>query len=125
MAGPMNRVQRGVKTKVKNPGRLFVRLMRYVFQKYGIHYTAVVVLILAGVLCNVQGTLFMKTLIDDYITPFLLTDNPDFTPLMHAIFRVAGFYALGIFASYGHNRIMINVTQGTLRDLRDDLLTSY
>ncbi|MCI9215629.1 MAG: ABC transporter ATP-binding protein [Dorea sp.] len=123
MAGPMNRVQRGVKPKVKNPGRLFMRLMRYVFQKYGIHYTAVVVLILAGVLCNVQGTLFMKTLIDDYITPFLLTDNPDFTPLMHAIFRVAGFYALGIFASYGHNRIMINVTQGTLRDLRDDLFT--
>lgn len=77
MAGPMNRVQRGVKPKVKNPGRLFMRLMRYVFQKYGIHYTAVVVLILAGVLCNVQGTLFMKTLIDDYITPFLLTDNPD------------------------------------------------
>ncbi len=112
-----------MKSGVKNPGKLFLRLMKYVFQKYGLHYVAVIVLILTGVLCNVQGTLFMKNLIDDYITPFLLTENPNFTPLLHAIFRVAGFYAVGILASYGHNRIMINVTQGTLRDLRDDLFS--
>ena len=119
----MNRGPRGMKSGVKNPGKLFLRLMKYVFQKYGLHYVAVIVLILTGVLCNVQGTLFMKNLIDDYITPFLLTENPNFTPLLHAIFRVAGFYAVGILASYGHNRIMINVTQGTLRDLRDDLFS--
>lgn len=119
----MNRTPRGVKSNVKNPGRLFLRLMKYVFQKYGLHYVTVVVLIFVGVLCNVQGTLFMRNLIDDYIKPFLLTDNPDFTPLMHAILRVACFYGAGILASYGHNRIMINVTQGTLRDLRNDLFT--
>lgn len=121
MAGPMNRGPRGMKSSVKNPGKLFLRLMRYVFKSYGIHYAAVIVLIMISVLCNVQGTLFMKNLIDDYITPFLLTDNPDFMPFARAIFRVAGFYGLGIVSSYGYNRIMINVTQGTLRDMRDDL----
>ncbi len=119
----MRRAPRGMKSGVKNPGKLFLRLMRYVFKKYGAAYMAVIVLIFAGVLCNVQGTLFMRNLIDDYITPFLLTDNPDFSPLAHAIFRVAGFYAAGILASYGHNRIMINITQGTLRDLRNDLFS--
>lgn len=121
MAGPMKRVPRGVKSGVKNPGKLFLRLMKYVFKKYGVHYVIVIVLILVSVLCNVQGTLFMRNLIDDYITPFLLTENPDFSPLAHAIFRVACFYAAGIIASYGYNRIMITVTQGTLRDMRDDL----
>lgn len=119
----MNRKPRGVKHNVKNPGKLFLRLMKYVFRRYGIHYVLVILFIFIGVLCNVQGTLFMKNLIDDYITPFLLTDNPDFSPLMHAILRVACFYALGILANYGQNRIMINVTQGTLRDLRNDLFT--
>lgn len=121
MAGPMNRGPRGMKSGVKNPGKLFLRLMKYVFGSYGVHYGAVIVLIIISVLCNVQGTLFMRNLIDDYITPFLLTDNPDFTPLAHAIFRVAGFYGLGIVSSYGYNRIMIEITQGTLRDMRDDL----
>jgi len=123
MAGPMKRVPRGVKPDVENPGKLLLRLMKYVFRKYGAAYILVIVLIMAGVLCNVQGTLFMRNLIDDYITPFLLTDNPDFAPLAHAIGRVAGFYVLGIIASYTYNRIMINITQGTLRDLRDDLFS--
>ena len=65
--------------------------------------------------------MFMKNLIDDYITPFLLTDTPDFTPLTRAIARVAAFYGVGIIATYAYTRIMVNVTQGTLRSLRDDL----
>ncbi len=121
MAGPMKRTPRGVKSTVSHPGKVFLRLMKYVFKKYGAAYAIVIVLILVSVLCNVQGTLFTRNLIDDYITPFLLTENPNFAPLAHAILKVAGFYALGILASYGYNRIMINITQGTLRDLRDDL----
>ena len=121
MAGPMGRAPRGAKVKVENSGKLFVRLMNYVFRNYKIHCIAVVIFIFLGVICNVQGTLFMKNLIDDYITPFLLTENPDFSPLAHAILRVACFYALGIISSYTYNRIMINVTQGTLRDMRNDL----
>ncbi len=121
MPGPMNRGPRGVKPQVKNPMKIFRRLMAYVFRTYKFHYMIVVALIFVSVLANVQGTMFMKNLIDDYITPFLMTDTPNFAPLMHAIMRVAAFYVVGIISTYAYNRIMINVTQGTLRSLRDDL----
>ena len=122
MPGP-GRPPRGMKSQVKNPGELFLRLMKYVLKDYKFHCISVVVLIIVSVLCNVQGTMFMKNLIDEYITPFLLSDNPNFTPLAHAIARVAVFYALGVLATFGYNRLMVNVTQGTLRNLRNDLFS--
>ena len=112
-----------MKSQVKNPGELFLRLMKYVLKDYKFHCISVVVLIVVSVLCNVQGTMFMKNLIDEYITPFLLSDNPNFTPLAHAIAKVAAFYALGVLATFGYNRLMVNVTQGTLRNLRNDLFS--
>lgn len=112
---------RGVRPKIQNPGKIFKRLMSYLFRNYGGQFVLVVILIFVGVLANVQGTMFMKNLIDDYITPFLLTDQPDFSPLAHAIGRVAVFYAIGVVSVYAYNRIMVNVTQGTLRNLRDEL----
>ena len=122
MPGP-GRQPRGMKAQVKNPGELFLRLMKYVLKDYKFHCISVVVLIVVSVLCNVQGTMFMKNLIDKYITPFLLSDNPNFTPLAHAIAKVAAFYALGVLATFGYNRLMVNVTQGTLRNLRNDLFS--
>lgn len=122
MPGP-GRPPRGMKSQVKNPGELFLRLMKYVLKDYKFHCISVVVLIVVSVLCNVQGTMFMKNLIDEYITPFLLSDNPNFTPLAHAIAKVAAFYALGVLATFGYNRLMVNVTQGTLRNLRNDLFS--
>ena len=122
MPGP-NRAPRGMKPQVKNPGELFLRLMKYVLKDYKFHCISVVILIVISVLCNVQGTMFMKNLIDEYITPFLLSDNPNFTPLAHAIAKVAAFYALGVLATFGYNRLMVNVTQGTLRNLRNDLFS--
>ncbi len=117
----MSRAPRGVKPQVENPMKIFKRLTAYVFQYYKFHYIAVIVLIFVSVLANVQGTMFMKNLIDDYITPFLMTDAPDFSPLANAIARVACFYGVGILSTYMYNRIMITVTQGTLRSLRDDV----
>ena len=122
MPGP-GRQPRGMKSQVKNLGELFLRLMKYVLKDYKFHCISVVVLIIVSVLCNVQGTMFMKNLIDEYITPFLLSDNPNFTPLAHAIAKVAAFYALGVLATFGYNRLMVNVTQGTLRNLRNDLFS--
>ena len=122
MPGP-GRQPRGMKSQVKNPGELFLRLMKYLLKDYKFHCISVVVLIVVSVLCNVQGTMFMKNLIDEYITPFLLSDNPNFTPLAHAIAKVAAFYALGVLATFGYNRLMVNVTQGTLRNLRNDLFS--
>lgn len=121
MPGPMGRRPRGVKPKIENPGKLFKRLMGYVLRNYTPHVIIVVICIFASVLCNIQGTLFTQTLIDSYIVPLIGHDNPDFTGLAHAIARVACFYALGAAASYAHNRIMINVSQGTMRNIRNDM----
>ena len=124
MAGANTRLRgAAVKSGVKNPGKQLARLLRYVFRDYGIHCLAVFVLILCSVLANVQGTMFTRNLIDEYIVPMLTVKKPDFGPLAAAIGRVAVFYAVGILSTYTWNRIMVEVTQGTLRNLRDDLFT--
>ncbi len=107
--------------QIQHPLKQLKRLMAYVFQDYGMHCAAVLLLIVVSVLANVQGTMFTRTLIDDYIQPLLLSDRPDFTPLLHAIIRVAAFYGIGIVSTYTYNRLMVEVTQGTLRDMRNDL----
>lgn len=117
----MNRTPRGQKPQVEHPFALLARLMHYVFLDYKFHCIAVFLLIFAGVIANVQGTMFTKNLIDDYITPFLLSDSPNFAPLAKAISRVTAFYAIGVISTYAYNRIMVTVTQGTLRNLRNDL----
>ncbi len=117
----MGRQPRGMKPQVKNPGKLFMRLMSYVFRTYKWHYISVIALIFISVLASVQGTLFTQTLIDDYIAPLLLSDKPDFGPLAMAILRVAGFYLIGVAASFLQSLIMTYVTQGCLRDLRNEL----
>ena len=121
MAGPMHRPPRGMKPQVKNPGKLFMRLMNYVFRIYKWHYISVIALIFVSVFASVQGTLFTQRLIDDYIAPLLVSDSPDFAPLGMAILKVAGFYLIGVLATYLQNLIMIYVTQGCLRDLRNEL----
>lgn len=119
--GPGGRVPRGMKPTVDNPGKILKRLFGYVMKYYKIHVIIVVICIFLSVLCNAQGTMFMQTLIDDYITPLLGSDNPDFSGLASAIGKVAGFYALGIIAAYTHSRLMVNVTQGTLRNIRNEM----
>ena len=122
MPGPMRGRMPGQK-RIENPGRIFKRLMKYVMKSYGPHLVIVAVLILVSVLANVQGTMFIQSLIDDYIQPLLTADVADYHPLAMAILRVAGFYAIGVAAAYLYNRIMINVTQGVLRNLRNDLFS--
>ncbi len=121
--GMKGRVPGGQKPSVENPGKVLKRLMDYVMRHYRIHVIVVVLSILTSVVCNAQGTMFMQSLIDDYIVPLLKAPNPDFSGLAGAIGRVAGFYAIGVFATWLYNWLMVNVTQGTLRDLRDDLFT--
>lgn len=103
----------------QNAGKLFGRLFRVLMQHYGVQLVIVAVCIIINVLASVQGTMFMQTLIDDFITPLLQAEVPDFTPLLHRLIWVAAFYAVGIAAAYTYNRIMVNVTQGTLKYFRD------
>ena len=119
MRGPGRRMQGG--TRIENPGKVFKRLMAYIFKNYGIHFIFVLVCIVLSVVASIQGTLFMQRLIDDYIMPMIGQETPDFGNLFREIVRVAGFYLVGVAATYAYNRIMVTITQGTLKNLRDDL----
>ena len=121
MPGPGR--MRGPAPKVENPGKLMARIMAYVGKKYRISCIIVVICIFIGVLANVQGTMFMRDLIDSYILPLIGQEHPDFGPLLAAICRVGAFYAVGILSTFAYNRIMVYVTQGTLRNLRVDLFS--
>ena len=116
--GGRNKKIMGPKPKVKKPGKVLKRLMGIIFKKYKFQLIIVFVCIIISVLSNVQGTLFIQRLIDDYITPLLGVGNPDFLPLAMAILRVAAFYVTGAVATYTYSRIMVYVTQGTMRDIR-------
>lgn len=123
MPGPGMRHGMPKGKRIENPGKVFKRLMKYVARDYTPHLILTAILIFVSVLANVQGTMFIQHLIDDYIEPMLLADRPDFGPLAAAIARVAFFYLIGVAAAYAWNRIMINVTQGTLRNVRNDLFS--
>lgn len=117
----MSRKQHTHGPKVENPGKMLGRLLGYIMKTYKFHIVAVVIFIFVSVLANVQGTMFTKTLIDQYILPLLQAETPDFTPLALAIGKVACFYAIGVGSTYAYNRIMIYVSQETLRNLRNDM----
>lgn len=121
--GPGGRGPKDPRPKVENPGKLFMRLLAYIMKNYAVHCILVVICIFITVLASVQGTWFMQTLIDSYILPLIGQADPDFSGLLHAIMRVAVFYLIGAIASYIYTRIMVNVSQGTLKNLRDDMFT--
>ena len=114
---------RGPKPKIKNPGKLFARLMGFIFKKYLPACIIVVICIFVSVLANVQGTMFTKNLIDDYIVPLLKTGNPDYGPLLAAMGRVAVFYGIGVISTFAYSKIMIYVSQGTIKNLRVELFS--
>lgn len=121
MPGP--RGPRGPKPKIKNPGKLFARLMGFIFKKYLPACIIVVICIFVSVLANVQGTMFTKNLIDDYIVPLLKTGTPDYGPLLAAMGRVAIFYGIGVISTFAYSKIMIYVSQGTIKNLRVELFS--
>ena len=113
----------GPKPKVENPGLLLKRIMGEVFRHYLPHCILVLVCIVVSALANVQASLFLQTLMDDYIVPMTQQQNPDFAPLAAALLRVGVIYVIGILAAWLNARTMVNVTQGTLRNLRIQLFT--
>ena len=113
----------GPRPKVENPGKLLKRIMDEVFRHYLPHCILVLVCIVVSALANVQASLFLKTLMDDYIVPMTQQQDPDFAPLAAALLRVGIIYVIGILAAWLNARIMVNVTQGTLRNLRTQLFT--
>ena len=114
---------RGPRPKVENPGKLLKRLLGYVFKSYTPHCIIVFICILISVLANAQGTMFLQDLIDVYIMPMIGASDPDFKPLATAILKVASFYLCGAAASYVYGRILVVVSQGTLKSLRNDMFS--
>ena len=121
--GPGPRGMGGPRPKVENPGKLLKRIMAEVFQHYLPHCILVLICIVVSALANVQASLFLQTLIDDYIIPMTQQQDPSFAPLAGALVRVGCIYVVGILAAWLNARIMVNVTQGTLRNLRTQLFT--
>lgn len=110
----------------KKTSSLYVlkRLLAYMVKNYKFSFLVVVVCIIAGAFATMQGMLFVQSLVDDYIMPLLNSENPDFTPLAHALMGIVVFYVIGIVAAYAYNRIMVNVSQGTMRKFRDELFSN-
>lgn len=120
--GPRGQM-RGPKPKLENPGKIMKRLLGYIMKNYLVHMIIVVVCIFLTVIASIQGMLFMQTLIDDYIVPLIGSQHPDFSSLTSAMGRVAIFYIIGAAATFIQGRVMVIVTQGTLRNLRVDLFS--
>lgn len=97
------------------------RVLGYLLRDYKFSFFIVVVCILGSALATLRGTLFMQSLIDDYIVPLTQGQTPDFSKLAAALVAVALTYGIGILCAYGYNRIMVNVSQGTMRNLRVEL----
>ena len=97
------------------------RVLGTMLKNYKASFFLVVVCILGAALATLRGTLFLQNLIDDYITPLTQAQTPDFSGLAGALLSVAGIYAIGILCAYGYNRIMVNVSQGTMRNVRVEL----
>ena len=97
------------------------RLLGYVFKEYKIQFIIVMILVVLSSLTSIASSLFMETLIDDYISPMLLQENPVFTPLLKALAIMACIYIIGILSSYFYNIIMSKISQGTLKTIRDEM----
>lgn len=105
----------------KNSFAVLKRVFRYMMHYYKLPFTMVVLCILISAIASVIGATFPQTLVDDYIVPMLQTGSADFSGLGHAMIRLICILAVGVLAAYGYNRIMANVTQGTMHHLRNDL----
>ena len=109
--------------KGQNPAKTLKRLMGIILKNYTPHCIVVLLCIFGSAFVSVKGTLFMQTLIDDYILPLMSQSNPDFRPLGMAIMKLALFFIAGALMTYTYNRIMVNVSQGTMKKIRIDVFT--
>ena len=100
------------------------RLFGYILKKYKFQFFIVMILVILSSLTNVASSLFLQSLIDDYITPMLSETNPIFTPLLKALSTMACIYLVGILSTYLYNRMMAKISQGTLKSIRDEMFAN-
>lgn len=117
------REERKKEETLQNPFSLLKRLLGYMLRGYKFSFVVVIICIIGSSLATLRGTLFMRNLIDDYIIPLTKSDAPDFEPLVKALTSLVIIYVVGIICAYAYNRIMVNITQGVMKKLRNDLFT--
>lgn len=112
-----------MKQPPKNIFKIFKRLLGYISRKYKKQLALVAICIVISSVATVAGALFLQKLIDNYITPLLGETNPVFTGLLRTIGMLAIIYISGIISSYIYNKTMAIVSQGVLRDIRNEMFT--
>ena len=110
--------------KAKDPKKTGSRLFKLVFGNHKTTFVLVIITIIISSFATVQSTLFLKTLVDGFIVPMLNGSSKDFSGLAAAIFRIGIILALGALSTYATQRLMVNVANDTLRDLRKDMSAS-
>ena len=97
------------------------RLLKYAVGIYKVQFVIVIISIIVSSIANVMGIQFLQKLIDDYITPLMGQENPDLSNLFMAVLGMGAMYLVGICATYLYNRLMINISQGVLKKVREDM----
>ncbi len=105
----------------KSKKHTLLRLLKYILSKFKKHLVIIIIAIIISSICHVYGQLFLQTLIDDYITPLIGEENPIYTSLFQAIGFMAFVYAIGVFTTWLYSRLTVNVSQGVLKQIRDDM----
>ncbi|AGF59389.1 ABC transporter ATP-binding protein [Clostridium saccharoperbutylacetonicum] len=121
--GPGGRGGHGPAKMSKNSLKTLKRLLIYILKEYKFLFSMVIITIIISSLANVYGTTFIKDLIDKYITPLLGQSSPDFGPLLEMMAMMAFVYYVGVIATYAYSRMMMYISQGSLKRIRDDMFS--
>ncbi|HIX15140.1 MAG TPA: ABC transporter ATP-binding protein/permease [Candidatus Hungatella pullicola] len=111
------------KTDMRQMVKTLGQVLTFMLKNYKFSFLVVVLCIVGAAMATLRGTLFMQSLIDDYIVPLTQAKEPDFTELKEALFALAVSYGIGTLCAYAYNRIMVNISQGTMRNLRIQLFS--
>lgn len=109
--------------KKTNLSRVIPRLLSYIILRHKLIFGIVVICILISSCTVVASSLFLEILIDNYIEPLLLENSPVFSRLLHTILFMAVVYIIGVFSTFAYNRLMVKISQGTLKQIRDDMFS--
>ena len=107
----------------KNLAKTGKRLLSYIILNHKFIFGIVVICILVSSCTVVASSLFLEVLIDNYITPMLSESSPVFTGLFHTVMFMAAIYIIGVFTTFAYNRLMVKISQGTLKEIRDDMFS--